>query len=457
MEKSILTINSIRYTLAHLFKIANPKQNLKYEIHYNHKDNKVIVEFIDCNKKIVFNIVSSDKWYELINDIGKIKWVKSLYVKQLEDIGFEKFPIIFWQNDKEQIIDINKNEIVFYIDIISSSFFMLSRWEEIIDESKDKHKRSLAKHSVSYKRGFLNIPIVDVYGMVLRNYLRVLFQGMDLGHNDFSVKLSHDIDEVKRFSGFNKTIRTIIGRDLIINKNISRAINSFKQAIKTIMNSEEDPYIKGIYKLAEISRKYNMDSAFYFKTSNKNSYDSGYEIDETIKNVIENLKKRNFEIGFHPGYKAFEDYNIFIAEKNKMDKILGYSCYGGRHHYLRFEIPTTWYYWEKAKLKYDSTLGYPDQVGFRCGTCHPFKGFDIERDREINILEIPLIVMDATLIGYQKLTPKEGIKYIIDLAEKSKKVEGVFTILWHNGLVFNEFQPWFNIYIEVIKNLSNPL
>lgn len=454
MSQSILTINSIKYTITHLFKIANPKQNIKYDVDYKSNENKVTIKFIDTNKKIVIYLVSNDSWYELIENRKGIKWVKYSDIEQLDNIGFDEVPILFYKKDKEKLVYINSTEIVFNMDIISSSFFMLSRWEEIIDKNRDKHGRYLAKWSAAYRYGFLNIPIVDVYGMILRNYLKLLFPFIDLGQNNFAVKLSHDIDDVRRFSGLKKTIRTIIGKDLIIHKNIYFVINSVIQSIKTLISSEKDPAIKGIYKLAEISKKCSMESAFYFKTSKKSRYDSGYEIDEDIKIIIEKLHRDGFEIGFHPGYEAFEDYNIFIKEKSKMDEVLGHSCYGGRHHYLRFDVPDTWYYWEKARLKYDSTLGYADHAGFRCGTCHPFKPFDIEQDKEIDILEIPLIVMDATLIGYQNLTPNEGLKHIIALAEKSKKVEGIFTMLWHNGTIYNEFQPWFNMYIEAVKILS---
>ena len=43
--------------------------------------------------------------------------------------------------------------------------------------------------------------------------------------------------------------------------------------------------------------------------------------------------------------------------------------FGGRMHYLRIKWPTTLYFWEKAKFAYDSSMGYADLPGFRCGTC----------------------------------------------------------------------------------------
>lgn len=456
MSQSILTTNSIKYTLKLLFNIANPKRNLKYSIYYNENEFKVIVNFKDSEKRIIFYLVPDSFWFDLINSKRKIKWIRNSEFSELQGIGFELIPILFNKDCDRPFIDIvNENEMIFNFDIISSSFFMLSRWEETVNKNRDKHGRFSAYQSTAYKQDFLNIPIVDVYGLILRNYLKILFNNIDLGFNEFSVKLSHDIDEVRRFSGFKRTIKTIIGGDLIKRKNILFTLDSIKAAIKTLINRKEDPYIKGILELANISKEYNLNSSFYFKTSEKSNYDSGYKIDNTVRNVIGKLQKSGFEIGFHPGYTAYENYNVFIKERKELEIILGHSNYGGRHHYLRFEVPNTWRIWEKAGFKYDSTVGYADYEGFRCGTCHPFQPYDIDYDRELNIIEIPLIVMEATLNGYRNLTPQEGLENIIDLATKCKNVEGVFTLLWHNETIYREWKPWFNIYKKAAKFLSS--
>ena len=44
-------------------------------------------------------------------------------------------------------------------------------------------------------------------------------------------------------------------------------------------------------------------------------------------------------------------------------------------------------------------LGYSKAAGFRCGTCLPFHPYDIENDREMSILEWPLMFMDATYLS----------------------------------------------------------
>jgi len=93
-------------------------------------------------------------------------------------------------------------------------------------------------------------------------------------------------------------------------------------------------------------------------------------------------------------------------------------------------------------LAYDSTVGYARQVGFRAGTCIPYRPWSLRLNRELNLLEIPLIVMDGTLVEHRKLRLEESIETVNRLVSRVEMVGGVFTLLWHNssliGAGYNE-------------------
>jgi len=128
---------------------------------------------------------------------------------------------------------------------------------------------------------------------------------------------------------------------------------------------------------------------------------------------------------------------------------------GVRMHYLRFQVPSTWKLLSKVGFKYDTTFGYPDMPGFRNGMCHPFKPYDLNEDREIDILEIPLIVMDTTLYGYMNISPVEAYELIKRLIDITEKYSGVITILWHNN-TFDEvrYGEWSKLYEKILKYLK---
>ena len=190
-------------------------------------------------------------------------------------------------------------------------------------------------------------------------------------------------------------------------------------------------------------------------SASHNNYNSGYDpMTKLVQLCIDDLRKRDHEVGFHAGYYTFNNMECFLKEKAYMDAALGKTRYGGRQHFLRFSAPETWRIWEAADLCYDSTLSYADHEGFRCGTCHPFHPFDIEKNRQMNILEIPLIVMDGTLRQYRNLSIIESEKQILLLAQRCKMVNGVFTILWHNSSLNNDWELWASMYQNVLSELS---
>ena len=89
-------------------------------------------------------------------------------------------------------------------------------------------------------------------------------------------------------------------------------------------------------------------------------------------------------------------------------------------------------YLEKAGFLYDTTYGYNDISGFRNGFCYPFRPFDISHDRELNLLEIPMNLMDGSILpGNPSFSAMwERAQKLIDITEKH---HGLLTINWHSN------------------------
>jgi hypothetical protein len=83
--------------------------------------------------------------------------------------------------------------------------------------------------------------------------------------------------------------------------------------------------------------------------------------------------------------------------------------------------------------------------------CHPFRPYNLTAKCEIDILEIPLNIMDNTLQSYMKLdmaTSWEMTKRLIDTVER---YHGVISILWHNQMFFGEERKF---YEKILKYCS---
>jgi len=332
---------------------------------------------------------------------------------------------------------------------------MLTRWEETVTPDRDEYGRFPAMASVAYKQGFLDHPIVDEYALILRAWLKVIYPNWQPRSRQFEVKLSHDVDHVQHFPNWRRGARVVMG-DVLKRHDLELAKENAINTLARMANPRWDYYYRGIYKLAELSKAYGFSNdAFHFMAAEPGPFDQGYDIQAPfVRECIETLLQEGFEIGLHPSYNTYGKPAQLLEEKARLDAVLGYSEYGGRQHYLRFKVPDTWRHWEQVGLTYDSTMTYAEYEGFRCGTCHPFRPFDIEQNRELDLWELPLIVMEGTLRHYRNLTPEQGERRVMELARRCRQVEGTFTLLWHNVSLNQNWTLWRTIYERILGKLA---
>ncbi|WP_168408978.1 polysaccharide deacetylase family protein [Acinetobacter indicus] len=361
----------------------------------------------------------------------------------------------------QPIINLHANGAIINYDILGLTYWMLNRLEEVGRTDLDNHERFPAINSHAYKYDYLERPIVDEWLDILQQVIQRVWPNLKLKKHQFSIKVSHDVDAPSRFSfstpvGVIKSIASLILRS----KNIKLALMApfiylgSKNKIHPL-----DPFNTFDW-LMNISEKNNLKSAFYFICGRTDtSKDALYEPEHPIiRKMMLEMYNRGHEIGLHPSYNSYnnpEQINFEAQRLKKVCKELGIeqSQWGGRMHFLRWSHPTTLQAWNDAEMSYDSTLGYADRPGFRCGTCHEYTGFNPVTDTILHIKIRPLIIMDCSVIakhymglGYTKKALNEIVKY----KRICEKVEGNFTFLWHNS--FFNGKKSFKLYEDIIQS-----
>ncbi|MDP4197846.1 MAG: polysaccharide deacetylase family protein [Bacteroidota bacterium] len=240
----------------------------------------------------------------------------------------------------------------------------------------------------------------------------------------FAVCLTHDIDVV-----YPGKLYPIIGTAKALTKgNVTDAVKIPLCRICKSLN----PYWN-FREIMELEAKYNAKSSFYFLALRSGEKDFNYEI-EDLEAELKFISSQGWEVGLHGGHESYSSLEDIKEKKQRLEKVLGKKIIGYRNHYLRFKVPDTWELLSKANFKYDTTFGYSDCVGFRNGMCHPFKPYNINTGKQIDIIELPLIVMDRTLsMDYMRLDIKKAWELIKSLIDKVEQYNGVITILWHNN------------------------
>lgn len=360
----------------------------------------------------------------------------------------DNLPIIYGDN---QLL-VSEREIICGIDIVASTFFMLSRWEEYVNENKDKHNRFHAAESLAYKHGFLDRAIVNEYLEMLWNMMQHLGIKEARKQRTFQMRLTHDVDSIYYLNNSKQLIRAI-GGDLIRRKNIPLALNRVKEFIQIKRKAIKDPYDTFDW-MMDLSEQNNLRSEFYFMSGGTSSFDNRYLINDinTI-DIIEKIKTRGHVVGFHPSYNAYNNHDLWNKEVTALRDVANSKVNAGRHHYLRFEVPGTWQIWEDNGMDYDSTLSYAEELGFRCGVCYEYSVFNILTRQKLRLKEKPLIVMEVTLASYKGLSPEKMYEEIMKYLEKCKKYNGEFVFLWHNSN-FNDsyWKDYKEVYQKVVES-----
>ena len=353
-------------------------------------------------------------------------------------IAENDIPVIYGTDEIRR----DKRSIICNIDIFASSFFMLSRWEEFVIKDRDEHDRFPTRAGAAYKNKFILRPVVNEYVEMLWNMLLSLGFKAERKKSSYELVVTHDVDRL-----YYRPLAGIM-REFLKTRQIKRFIVGLYYYSMRVEPDYAFEY------LMSLSERCNVKSRFYFIGGGDGKYEKYYSInDAAVKKLFDKILKRNHMFGFHPSYDTIHNHVQWKKEKENIENKINKKIEEGRQHYLRFENPATWRLWDENGMRIDSTMGFSDYMGFRCGTGNIFPVFDVLSRKMLTLKERPLIIMDSAI---KKMGNKHKTYEIMArLKEKSMKYGMTFTILFHNHsmdrTVWNRFRDMY----ESILGISN--
>ena len=187
--------------------------------------------------------------------------------------------------------------------------------------------------------------------------------------------------------------------------------------------------------------------------------DGCYSLDEPIiRKLMRRISNRGHKIGLHPSYNTYQDGEQLHREAKNLRRVMDeekikQDTIGSRQHYLRWDISTTAQRLVSAGIARDSTLSFADHAGFRCGTCYPYTLFDLAQRKALNLKEMPLVVMECSVIEEQYMGlgySDESFNVMKRYKDICKKFNGDFVMRWHNSSF--DYQQSCAIYSKLIIN-----
>lgn len=402
--------------------------------------------WIDEKRFVQFPNAGLDFWREIVSGevrVANLDWSRPVYEDRSNPLP--KLIVPFAERDVSGPLFFITDQVYAEcaVDLLSSIWLTLSRFEETLPGTRDSHGRFTAQQSLAFRNGYLRRPIVDEYGLAFEQILKILLPRWTPLKRELRVKLSHDIDLVGVPFHWKSSLGHALSRH--------NATAAFRDLLATV-TTFRPAYLQCVVDIAETARVYGLRSAVYWKANPPGPFDSAYELRSLkLAQTLSELRSLDVEMGIHPGYYTFLAPEKLIAEVEKLRCVLGDQELGGRQHFLRWS-PATWLHWEMAGLGYDSSVGFADQIGFRAGTSFPYRPWLLDLNREADLLEIPLLVMDATLTSYLNLAYEDSLATVRDVIACCKKVGGVFAFLWHNDSLVQRKSRM--LYQQILLELS---
>ncbi len=414
------------YILSHFYSVYSIDQNVK--IHYGYTgENGVLIA------KYSGNFFKEKKPHP--QDITWHEW------------NGKNIPFLFG-SDRNDILKVGENTVQIEQDIIAGAFYFLSGWQEYHCNNRDHHDRFPYSESIQKKLNIVTVPVVNYYFDILKTAIEIAYN-IELKRNyDIGTKtcicLTHDVDHCK-------SAWKIGGMDAIKKWNF---ITPWKLLLMKL-------FIKDAWfnfdEVLSIEERFNARSTFFFipvQGKLDGLPNADYDVNsQEIKTIFSNIDARGFEIAIHGSFGTSTNLSQLSKELKKMPHV-----YGNRFHFLKWDTLLSGGVIEKAALRYDSTLGFAEHIGFRHSYCFPFRPFDHDKGEAFKFLEIPLNVMDTTywLKDYMGLEKSEIPESLRSLFTEVDKFGGCMTLLWHNN-TFSKYKyaGWKEIYIGFLEYCKN--
>ncbi|WP_114781514.1 polysaccharide deacetylase family protein [Botryobacter ruber] len=338
----------------------------------------------------------------------------------------KQVPFFFEEDAEPELISYYSGSATINYDIISSAFYLLSGWQEYHSTTHDSFGRFPYSASMQAKHGFLTKPVVNYYFGILKETMekstRVrLVQKQWPGQKSFATCLTHDIDRINSAWKVAGVQRLKKGQLLPFAKLALRKLSG-KDAwhnIPELMVFAADHHLKATFFWMANSAKYHgHPNSDYDVASPEN------------QRQLQSLLQAGHEVGLHGGFGTSASVHQLQQEAQE----LSVPVHGNRFHYLSYAPRTTPQVLDESGLRYDTTLGFAEHVGFRNSFCHPFYPFDFKSQRAHRFLELPLCLMDTTLYNpqYMHLRPSEVLPLLRPMLQEIKEFGGLLTLLWHN-------------------------
>lgn len=335
-------------------------------------------------------------------------------------------------------------------DIFAAAFVLLSRYEEFLPHVKDAEGRFPATESLGYQNDFLDQPVVDIWAFKFRDLLEERFPDFKWKERSFAIEPIIDIEQA--YELYQIGIMRELGG---VFRDIFRF--RFKKLLLRIqvnLGLRKDPYDTFSW-LINVQKNAQHSFVYFFQVGDYSTFTRNVRYNKRGFRELIKMMGDYAPIGVLFSREALDKGEQMKKEKKRIEGITNKPLKAVRCTSHMGMLIDNYREMIQQEVENDYSMGYPDLLGFRAGTCTPFLYYDLDYESPTPLLIHPICAQSG-VFEQHNLQEKElnaSLDTFFRMQEYTKQVNGTFVFSFKNKSFTGNGQDegqWKNFFKELV-------
>ena len=331
-------------------------------------------------------------------------------------------------------------------DIFAASFFLMTRYEEFLPQVKNDLGAFVAYQSLASKNNFLEMPVVDLWAVRLKEKLHGFFP--ELPHVSWKKpKFQPIISVVNPYKYEKKSLLLKLSDTLSALWQLD--FFSIIEQSFVLLGLQKDPY-NNFEELETLFKKTGNQPLYFFLFAKNTFYDRGVSIHNfSFRRLIKNTADLN-HVSLLASHAAQQESKSLNYERQQLKKLIIKKIDSVRFNYGLLTTSLGYYNLLEEEIQKDYSMGYCDEVGYRASTAVPFYFYDLINELQTSLKIYPVVADEA---GLRKFSNQKAFKKLMELYENLPTSSAFHGVSFSNAILNAEEMKnsWRDQFINYIQ------
>ena len=331
-------------------------------------------------------------------------------------------------------------------DVFAASFYLMSRYEEFLPHVKNELGAFLAYQSLASKNNFLEMPLIDLWAVRLKDKLYEFFP--ELPHVSWEKpKFQPIISVVNPYRYQKKSLLIKIADTLTALWRLD--FFAVIEQYMVLLGLKKDPY-NNFEELEALFKEFNSSPLYFFLFAKNTFYDRGVSISNfSFRKLIKNTADLN-QVSLLASYASQEESKSLNRERDQLKKLIIKKIDSVRFNYGLLSASSGYYNLLEQEIQKDYSMGYTEEIGYRASTAVPFYFYDLNNDLQTSLKIHPVVAEES---GLRRFSNRKAFKRLEELYKNLPTRSAFHGVSFSNavlnsGVIKNNWRDQFINYLE---------